>query len=137
MIRPLTVTAGAMNAHPMLPAAPVTVRLTDYHIALSGPLHSGRQLVRVENDGLHRHNLSIVRFVGSTSLEELDKWDGKSQPSPIETANGGTTVLDAGEATVVALDLRPGRYVLDCALSNDAKSKPHYMLGMEREVTIR
>ena len=137
MIRPLTVTAEAMHADFLLPATPVTIRLTDYHIALSGPLHAGRQLVRVENDGLQRHHLSIVRFVGSTSLNELDRWDGKSKPSPIETVNGGTTILDAGQASVVALDLQPGRYVLECVLSNDAKSKPHYMLGMEREVAIR
>ena len=137
MIRPLTVTAEAMNANSRLPVTPVTVRLTDYHIALSGPLHAGRQLVRVENDGSQRHHLSIMRFVGSTSLEELDKWDGKSKPAPIETVSGGTTVLDAGQASVVALELRPGRYLLECVLSNDAKSKPHYMLGMERVVAIK
>jgi plastocyanin len=136
MIRTLTVTADAMSADSKLPATPVTVRLTDYHIVLSGPLHAGRQLVRVENDGLQRHHLSIMRFVGSTSLEELDKWDGKSKPSPIETVSGGTTILDAGQASVVALDLQPGRYLLECALANDAKSKPHYMLGMERIVAI-
>jgi len=137
MIRPLTVTADAMNVDSMLPATPVTVRLTDYHVALSGPLHAGRQLVRVENDGVQRHHLSIMRFVGRTSLEELDKWDGESKPAPIEAVNGGTTVLDAGRASVVALDLRPGRYLLECSVSNDAKSKPHYMLGMERVVAIR
>ena len=78
-----------------------------------------------------------MRFVGSTSLEELDKWDGQSKPAPIETVSGGTTVLDAGQASVVALELRPGRYLLECVLSNDAKSKPHYMLGMERVVAIK
>lgn len=137
MIRPLTVNAKAMFADSILPTTPVTVRLTDYHIALSGPLHAGRQLARVENDGLQRHHLSIMRFVGSTSLEQLDRWDGKTKPAPIESVSGGTTVLDAGRASVVALDLRPGRYLLECSLSNDPKSKPHYMLGMERVVAIR
>ncbi len=137
MIRPLTVTADAMNADSRLPATPVTIRLTDYHVALTGPLHAGRQLVRVENDGVQHHHLTIVRLVGSTTLNELDKWDGKSKPSPIVPVNGGTTILDAGQASVVALDLKPGRYVLACILSNDAKSKPHYMLGMEREIAIR
>lgn len=137
MIRSLTVTAEAMNADFKLPSTPVTIRLTEYHVALSGPLHSGQQLVRVENDGLQRHHLSIMRFVGSTSLEELDRWDGKSKPAPIEPVNGGTTVLDAGQASVVAFDLQPGRYLLECALSNDTKAKPHYMLGMERVVAIR
>ena len=137
MIRSLTVTADAMNADSVLPVTPVTIRLTDYHVALSGPLHAGRQLIRVENDGMQRHHLSIMRFAGNTSLEELDKWDGKSKPAPIETVSGGTTILDAGQATVVALALRPGRYLFECALSNDAKSKPHYMLGMERVVAIR
>lgn len=137
MIRPLTVTAEAISGDSQLPATRVTIRLTDYHIALSGPLVSGKQLVRVENDGMHRHHLSVMRFVKNMPLEELDKWDGKSKPAPIEPVNGGSSILDAGEASIVSFDLRPGTYLLDCGLSDDAKSKPHYMLGMEREVAIK
>ena len=137
MIRPLTVTAEKTSANSSLPATPVTIRLTDYHIALSGPLRTGRQLVRVENDGQQRHHLSVMRFVRPMPLEELDRWDGKSNPAPIETINGGTTILDAGEASVISLDLHSGTYLLECVVSNDVKSKPHYMLGMEREIAIK
>jgi len=39
--------------------------------------------------------------------------------------------------SVIALDLKPGRYAIGCILSDGPGAKPHYMLGMEKEVTIR
>lgn len=47
MLRPLTVTRGAAIGDAALPRAPVTIHLSDYKIAISGVIHSGRQLVRV------------------------------------------------------------------------------------------
>jgi len=137
MIRPLTVSSGAGNADFDLPTTAATIRLSDYRIELSAPLHAGKQLVRVQNDGVHFHHLILSRLVGNTTLAELDKWDGKSKPAPIEDVNGGAAVLDPGQASVIALDLKPGRYAIGCILSDGPGAKPHYMLGMEKEVTIR
>ncbi len=137
MIRPLTVTGPAPIGPGKLPATPVTIRLTEYHLAISAPLHAGRQRVRVENDGAQHHHLSIVRIPGKATLAELDQWDGHSTPAPIEPVNGGTTILDAGQASVISLDLRRGRYLFACILSDNAEAKPHYLLGMEQVVAIK
>jgi plastocyanin len=136
MIRPLVVTPAASGSVAALPAASTTIRLSDYRIALSAPLHAGRQMVRVENDGPHRHHLNITRIVGKATLAEIDKWDGKSKPAPLADMSGGVAVLDPEGAGVIDLDLTPGRYLFSCVLSDDAKSKPHFMLGMEQEITI-
>ncbi|MDQ2765641.1 MAG: hypothetical protein M3Y30_00675 [Gemmatimonadota bacterium] len=137
MIRPLLVTGAASKSDTTLPATSATVRLTDYRFTLTGKLHVGRQLVRVQNDGSHRHHLNLTRIVGNATLEQIDKWDGKSQPSPLDDISGGASVLDPGSASVIALDLKPGRYLLACVLTDDKDSKPHYMLGMEKEITIK
>jgi plastocyanin len=137
MIRPLLVTGAASATIAALPAASNTIRLTDYRIALSGALHSGRQLVRVENDGAHFHHVNIARIVGDQTLAEIDKWDGKSKPSPLEDVSGGAAVLDPGSASVIDLHLTPGRYLFSCVISDDNESKPHYLLGMEQVITIK
>lgn len=136
MIRPLVVTAGAATPSMALPPAPVTIRLSDYRIAVTGTLHSGRQLVRVENVGQHRHHLNLTRFRGDATLDDAMNWDGKSQPAPLLDTSGGAAAMEPGETSVVVLHLEHGRYELACVMSNDGKSKPHYMLGMHDEVTI-
>jgi uncharacterized cupredoxin-like copper-binding protein len=137
MIRPLVVTAGASKADMTLPATATTVRLSDYRVSVVGALRSGRQLVRVENVGAHRHHLNLTRIRDNATLEDIMKWDGKSQPAPLEDVSGGAAVVEPGQASVVSLTLQPGRYELACVLSNDSKSKPHYMLGMHDEITVR
>jgi hypothetical protein len=51
MLRALTVTPRTGSADTVLPAAPITARLSDYAITFSRPRHAGTQLVRVQNDG--------------------------------------------------------------------------------------
>jgi uncharacterized cupredoxin-like copper-binding protein len=137
MIRPLLVTATASSMPAVLPSEPVTIHLSDYHIRIDGALHRGRQLVRVQNDGPHRHHLNITRFVGKATTEDAMKWDGKSEPAPLEDVTGGAAAMAAGQATVIALDLTPGRYELACVLSDTSNAKPHYLLGMHDEITIK
>ena len=55
MIRPLIVTPGTPVTAQSLPSTPTTIELSDYHIDISEPLHSGTQLVRVVNAGKQRH----------------------------------------------------------------------------------
>jgi uncharacterized cupredoxin-like copper-binding protein len=137
MIRPLVVTAGATKADMTLPAAATTIRLSDYRVAVVGTLRSGTQLVRVENAGAHRHHLNLTRIRNGATLDEIMKWDGKSEPAPLEDMSGGAAVLEPGQASVISLHLVPGRYELACVMSDGSKSKPHYMLGMHDEIAVR
>jgi hypothetical protein len=137
MIRALIVTPGAQVTAQSLPAAPTTIELSDYHFSFSRPLHSGKQLVRIVNVGRQRHQLLIARIEGNATTDEVMKWDGKSQPAPLEDMSGGAAAMDHGQAGVIELNLAPGRYELACVLSDGAHSKPHYLLGMHQELTIR
>jgi hypothetical protein len=51
--------------------------------------------------------------------------------------SGGAAAMDPGQASVIEMDLTPGRYELACVLSNDGKSTLHYLLGMHQEIAIR
>ena len=137
MIRALVVTPGTHVTTQSLPAAPTTIELSDYHIGFSRPLRSGKQLVRVVNVGKQRHHLVIGRIVGNATTDEIMKWDGKSQPAPLAEMSGGAAAMDPGQASVIEMDLAPGRYELACVLSNGGGSKLHYLLGMHQEIAIR
>ena len=137
MIRPLIVTPGTLVTAQSLPATPTTIELSDYHIAISSPLHSGKQLVRVVNVGKQRHHLVIGRIVGNATTDEIMKWDGKSQPAPLADMSGGAAAMDPGQASVIEMDLAPGRYALACVLSDGGKSTLHYLLGMHQEIAVR
>ena len=136
MIRPLVVTPGTLVTTQSLPATPTAIELSDYHIGISKPLHSGKQLVRVTNVGRQRHHLVIARIVGNATTDEIMKWDGKSQPAPLEDMSGGAAAMDPGQASVIEMNLAPGRYELACILSDSGKAKPHYLLGMHDEIVL-
>ena len=137
MIRSLVVTPGSLVTTRSLPAAQTTIALSDYHLGISSPLHSGKQLVRIVNVGEHRHHLFIGRIVGNATTDEIMKWDGKSQPAPLQDMSGGAAAMDPGQASVIEMDLKPGRYALACVLSKGGGSKPPYLLGMHDEIVVR
>jgi len=136
MLHTLTVAPSGNAADTTLPPAVATVRLTDYKIALSAPLRPGTRLVRVENDGAHRHHLIVARMVHGATMADVDKWDGESEPAPIVEI-GGISALDPGVSGVTALRVTPGHYVLACVMNDGPGTKPHYMLGMETETVVR
>jgi plastocyanin len=137
MLRALVVAGNAESADTLLPTASSIARLTNYAIDFSPSLHAERQLVRVENRGAQSHHLIVGRIVGNATAAEIDKWDGKSQPAPLEDIGQGGAILEPGQAEVIALTLSPGRYMFACILSDSASTKPHYLLGMSKEVAIK
>jgi hypothetical protein len=137
MLRALTVSSAASRGDTVLPVAGVTARLSDYAITFSTPLKKGRQLVRVENDGAHRHHLIVARMVGQATIDDVMKWDGNSKPAPIEDIGAGAAVLEPGRASVIPLTLAPGRYLFGCIMNDTSGAPPHYMLGMQKEVAIK
>ena len=137
MLRALTVTPGASRADTVLPAAAITARLSDYAVNFSAPLKAGKQLVRVENVGAHRHHLIVGRMVGNATVDDVMKWDGKSKPEPLADIGQGAAVLEPGRASVIPLTLAPGRYLFGCIMNDTSGAPPHYMLGMQKEVAVR
>jgi len=137
MLHALTVVPRAARGDTVLPATAVAARLTDYAITFSAPLTAGRQLVRVQNDGTHRHHLIVARMVGKATVDDVMKWDGKTKPAPVEDIGAGAAILAPGHASVIPLSLAPGRYLFGCILNDSAGAPPHYMLGMQKEVDVR
>ncbi len=89
MMRTLVVTGAASGAK--LPMEPITVRLSDYSFSVNGTMHSGRQLVRVENVGTQRHHMILARFLGKATLADVIEvgWEERARATrPCQRRSG-------------------------------------------------
>ncbi len=140
MAKGFSVTGPARPA--ALPAADVTVRLTDYDFVPSTPLTPGRHVVAVTNAASQPHMLVMNRFPPGQPAGQAAKdflawaYDPKGKLGP-GTAVGGVTEIPPGATVLMEGTFAPGTYLLIC-FSPDAKDgKPHFMHGMQKEIVVR
>jgi hypothetical protein len=107
----------------------ITVVLTDHHFRLSAPVEAGRLLWHVKNEGSEPHQALVVRLPEGVSEFGERAWfeHGSKGPEPGERV-GGLETLAPGADESFRTDLKPGKYLLICAMSEDEGR--HYELGM-------
>jgi uncharacterized cupredoxin-like copper-binding protein len=133
MLRPFTVTDGGDPVP--TPDSDATVGLANY--VFDGPdVLEGDAVVEVTNTATDEaHEMVVARLDRGTSATDVaDALDAR-RPLPA-TGVGGMQALLPGDTQHVQLDLRPGRYVLFCAVPSP-DGTPHYRAGMVRDVTVR
>jgi len=136
MFRALTVLPAARPA-PM-PHADVLMRMTDFAFVSPDTLRAGQHVVRFENQGRHAHLALVLRLAPGKTLADLAAWQANGQKGPNPTTGaGGVTEMAPGRASVLRLDLEPGRYLLVCIDTDGTEPKMHAELGMVREFTVQ
>lgn len=137
MSKPLVVTA---NDAPVaaLPTADTEMRLSDYNFVTSTPLRSGRQLVRIINDGPQVHEMFLARLDSGATAASLIQWvrAGMRGQPPAQPAGGIVALAPRGE-TMVELNVTAGRYALLCFLPDASGRGEHVDHGMVQEITIQ
>jgi uncharacterized cupredoxin-like copper-binding protein len=134
MARALEVTQGTSTA--AMPAADITVKLTDYAFEITGPLTAGRHVVRVEDVGPQMHELVFVKLEPGKTVQEMAAWLEKPEgPAPGALINGASP-MTPGMANTTTVDLTPGDYGLICFVSDSKDGKPHIAHGMVKQITV-
>jgi hypothetical protein len=118
----------ARDIPPALPAAAITVTLTEYKFTFSKPLTAGPHLVRVVNGATVGHEFRLSRVLPGHTVEEAIRWDPASGKPRLDEDYGGLTTLPAGTSLLTTLDLPPGQYLLFCV--------PQFEHGMFLPLTI-
>ena len=120
----MIVLASARQADPS-----ITIVLTDHHFRLSAPVEGGRLRWVVKNEGTEPHQALVVRLPDGVSEFGERAWfeHGSKGPEPGERVGGVETLAPGAEASFPT-DLKPGKYLLLCAMSEDEGR--HYELGM-------
>jgi len=143
MLANLAVTEAAAGAgDPALPEPDASVRLVDYAFDVSGDIGSGKQLLRVSNNGTETHEMIVMRLQDGTTFEDFQaameqQMSGETGSEPPVEEVGGT-FLSPGVETYLTLDFeKPGNYVLICFFpSPNNDMQPHVALGMVQEIAV-
>lgn len=135
MSRALTVTPSTAAAA-SLPAADLTVTLSDYAFAIPDSIAAGKHLMRVENSAEQPHEILIVKLNDGASPADLVKWIEKMEGPPPAAPFGGTTAIAKGGVNVVAIDLPPGDYGVLCFIPDANDGKMHVEHGMLRRLKV-
>lgn len=135
MIRPLVVSVD--EAMGIVPEVDLTVRLTNYDMAIEGDLTSGRRSVMVyfiENpEQGFGHSVHVARLDPGTDAQQVVQWmnwlalDGLRAPAPAQFI-GGIHPMPTGGIGYFTVDLEPGRYLF--------VSEATGAQGVMKEVTV-
>ena len=144
MIQPLTVAkeGGVAQAGAAMVDAPtptVHLVLKDYGFAFSKPLHAGKNVIHVMNEGPQEHEVVFVKLAPGKHIADVSKWvtkdDMKGPPpgAPID----GMGSLAKGRTGIFTANLTPGTYGLICFAPDAKDMKAHSEHGMTSEFTIK
>jgi hypothetical protein len=110
----------------------VSVRATDYRIAMATTLRPGRHAISFHNAGVQPHELLMFRTSLPANRLPVDASGNVIEDSPLmhqvlDSGNG----LPAGHTQSLTVRLEPGHYAVICNLPG------HYRFGMRLDLTVR
>jgi hypothetical protein len=118
--------------------ADATVTAIDYGFE-TDELPSGRTEIAFDNTGAQPHHLLVAPLIDESTAKDVEEYfkteKGKAPLDQKETQ--ATAVIEGGEGQLVTLDLKPGRYVLYCFISDRQGGPPHALKGMVDEVEVK
>ncbi len=138
MLHPLVVTGTAPGPAPALPAADVTVKLSDYDFVFDKPLTAGTHTVRVDNAGPQPHEIVVAELAPGKSAADFVKWEtgGEKGPLPANRWLGGVAGIDTGKSATFTVTLKAGNYLVICFWPDAKDGKPHFVHGMIKQITV-
>ncbi len=121
----------ALALHTTTAAGDVSVRETDYHIAMATTLRAGKHVIAFTNNGAEPHEFLLFRTEVSANALPVDANGDVIEESPalhnvIDSGKG----LHPGATQDLPVTLAPGHYVAVCNLPG------HYRQGMHLDVTV-
>lgn len=134
MLKALTVTEAG-GAAALEPKAEVTVDLTEFALAVPGPITAGEHVIRFSNMGLQIHEAYLVKLNDGVTAD--DYLSAPLDAPPPAVSLGGITGIAPGAHQYVSVTLEPGNYAIFCFFPDPNSHAPHFALGMIREFSVK
>jgi hypothetical protein len=101
-------------------------------------LSSGKTEIAFDNKGAQPHHLLAAPLTGENTAKDVEAFfkSNEGKPPFDEESGQSTAVIEGGEGQLVTLDLKPGRYVLYCFITDRQGGPPHALKGMVDEVEV-
>jgi hypothetical protein len=129
-----------------LPSTTATVKAAHtgkdkYAWDISG-LKSGKQSVTFDSEGNDAlHLIAAVPLKGNAPPDsQIVKDLGSNGPPPsyVDAKSfQSTPILDGGKSQTLSLDLKPGKYLFFCPITDRDGGKPHFEEGLIKTVTVK
>lgn len=131
----VVVAASCASSGPPLPAhaRSLDVEMREYRFEYHAPIHSGRTVVRVRNQGHLVHELVLI-YLGP-GVPPLDKQLHSGQRLVVPTIVS-LHPRAPGRTGTFAVDLDPGRYGFVCFVQ-DPDGRQHALKGMNSEFRVK
>ena len=114
------------------------IETIDYGFKTSG-IEAGQNEILFANTGAQPHFIEALPLKGNATVEDVEKGIKADRDIPVKASGEQTTaVLEGGDSQLVTFDLKPGKYVLLCFISDRQGGPPHSIgNGMIGEVDVK
>jgi hypothetical protein len=113
----------------------VTITMREYAFEMDSTLSAGSHVVELRNTGHQGHLVLFVRLAPEKTSKDVVEWLAhRERPAPGEIVLT-TPEVKPGGATVVSVNLSPGRYSLVCPVRG-WWNRPHFKSGMTRDIVV-
>ena len=133
------VTVHAKDFSVDAPTPTVHLVLKDYGFVFSKPLHAGKNVIHVMNEGPQDHEAVFVKLAPGKHIADVSAWvtkEGMKGPPPGMPIDGMAS-LAKGRTGIFTANLTPGTYGLICFISDAKDHKEHSLHGMTSEFTVK
>jgi hypothetical protein len=114
------------------------VQAVDYGFKATN-LKAGENEILFSNSGAQPHHILASKTIGDATAADAEKFfraNEQGKPPLVERGSQDTAVVEGGESQLVTLNLKPGKYVLYCFISDRQGGPPHALKGMVDEVEV-
>jgi hypothetical protein len=118
------------------PGVPV-VTITAREFAYDAPdsISAGPTTIKLVSRGRQEHFVQFVKLSGGRTPADFTRASIAHEATPWAMSVGGVGTISPGGTAAVTIDLKPGRYVMLCDIS-DTDGTPHFAKGMIRPLTV-
>jgi uncharacterized cupredoxin-like copper-binding protein len=144
MIQPFTVSpaggvaqAGAASIEAPKPDVHLVVK--DYGFTFSKPLHAGKNVVHVMNEGPQDHEVIFLKLAPGKHIADFNTWatTGEMKGPPPAMPVDGMAGIAKGRTGIFTANLTPGTYALTCFVPDAKDGKDHASHGMTSEFVVK
>ena len=126
----LAAIASASTAPSASPASASSVSLTEWTVAVSGTIKSGKTDLTISNVGVAAHELLVFQSDLDPSAYPTDKAGDIVEDGPGVNLLSDGDNIDPGGTQTRTIDLAPGKYLFVCNIPS------HFKQGMFTVVTV-
>jgi hypothetical protein len=140
MVKEVTVTpvrGGVVQAGQPLPAADITMTLSDYDFSVSKPITAGTRTIHVRNTAEQTHEVVFIKLNPGATAVQFAAAVEKPQGPPPGAIVGGITGIDKGRTNDVTMTFTPGDYAMLCFVPDAKDGKVHIAHGMIKQFSVK